>query len=141
MKEADKLVAGFPFGRGWSLALHILRKTHPHGDKIGLCRARLLKETVLDEDSSDDPPPEQKKVLEHHNKWKSFLSRPLVRQVSDSSSVAPRAASGALSSSSSALDRTDSNVSPSSSSSSSSSLGQVAALSSAEEASRKRQRK
>jgi hypothetical protein len=129
MNEADKLVAGFPFDKGWSLALHILRKTHPYGDDIGLCRARLLKEVVLDEDSPDDDEDSPgKKVPEQLSKWQSVLSRPLGRQVASPPALLND--SVALSSSSSAslgpnhgtdlAVPDDGTVSPSSSSSSSS---------------------
>jgi hypothetical protein len=42
MDAAAELVNDFPFSRGWSLALWMLRKTHVYDRDVEICRGRVL---------------------------------------------------------------------------------------------------
>ena len=53
MNHAARLVEDFPFSKGWSLALLMLRKTHTYGMDVGLCRTRVLKELTRSAEEED----------------------------------------------------------------------------------------
>jgi hypothetical protein len=53
MNDAARLVEDFPFSKGWSLALLILRKTHTYGMDINLCRTKILKELTRSSEEED----------------------------------------------------------------------------------------
>jgi hypothetical protein len=90
MEAAAELVDDFPFSRGWSLALWMLRKTHVYDGDIEICRGRLLGAVGSFEDDdviSEDTNPMKAPPQSDHSMVASMLVNSMVSPSTRSSSA------------------------------------------------------